>query len=471
VERNKKGHVVKLRVCCKWFKRFSLLTGFLLSPPVEAQLRGPGSPQEILPPLESRFLYYEAFNHFSTSTGLSRIDILYRIDQSFFIAVKDPDSAIEPKFLKRGELVIELVDSLGVSQARTIRHLVIETNSGETMPPGTQWIEGSTSFDLKPDLYTMVLSIEDAESSRRLFEKNRRVRVKDFSAQGPNISTPLFIEWHGDSSLAKDLRPQNFGGTSRFGESSACVLALQHRLPADPLQVEYSIRASSSRTSDRLDSVFFQSDKALFFHGYSLEDTTSNHEPVYDLLPSGESDLIIVLPLPTHKLPLDSYRLHVSLKGQQFEWKDTVRFGLVWPRMPRSLHNIRDALRAMQHITTKDELDSLSRGNDEEREGRFREYWALKDHTPETAYNEVMVEYFERIDKATERFSTLREVEGWKTDRGKIFVLYGEPTSIERKLDPSGYREIWLYEKIGKRFIFVDESRTGDYRLSSSQTL
>jgi hypothetical protein len=53
-----------------------------------------------------------------------------------------------------------------------------------------------------------------------------------------------------------------------------------------------------------------------------------------------------------------------------------------------------------------------------------------------------------------------------RSDRGKIYILYGPPTNIERVLDPSaGFKETWTYEKLKRSFVFVDRARNGIYVL------
>ena len=78
------------------------------------------------------------------------------------------------------------------------------------------------------------------------------------------------------------------------------------------------------------------------------------------------------------------------------------------------------------------------------------------------------------IAYANERYWT-KTKSGWRTDRGRIYILYGPPDEIESH--PSGRAggppsDRWLYnsiEGIGKRVIveFQDVNRDGDYRQTS----
>jgi GWxTD domain-containing protein len=84
----------------------------------------------------------------------------------------------------------------------------------------------------------------------------------------------------------------------------------------------------------------------------------------------------------------------------------------------------------------------------------------------------MMVEYYRRVDHASRTFGTLHDPDGFKSDRGRTYVLYGPPTTTDRTLDPvAGYQEVWTYENLGKKFIFADQTKTGKYVLISSQSL
>jgi hypothetical protein len=83
-----------------------------------------------------------------------------------------------------------------------------------------------------------------------------------------------------------------------------------------------------------------------------------------------------------------------------------------------------------------------------------------------------MAQYYRRVDYTSRNFGTLKEPDGSGTDRGRIYILHGPPTTKERKLDPSmGFQEVWVYEGFNKKFIFIDERKSGNYVLSSQQDL
>jgi GWxTD domain-containing protein len=123
------------------------------------------------------------------------------------------------------------------------------------------------------------------------------------------------------------------------------------------------------------------------------------------------------------------------------------------------------------------------------REQFIAQFWLKRDPTPGTAANEFRDEYFRRIVMANQRYSTAT-VQGWMTDRGRVFVMFGSPDEVEIHAQGGTYRrpaqegggetqtfpfELWRYrsiEGIGRNVMleFVDTDRTGTYRLSLGQS-
>ena len=66
-----------------------------------------------------------------------------------------------------------------------------------------------------------------------------------------------------------------------------------------------------------------------------------------------------------------------------------------------------------------------------------------------------MAEYFNRADYAFFNFKTIYEKDGAKTDRGKIYILYGAPDDVKNTMNEKGEaQEIWIYHKLRKQFTF-----------------
>ena len=120
----------------------------------------------------------------------------------------------------------------------------------------------------------------------------------------------------------------------------------------------------------------------------------------------------------------------------------------------------------------------------EEKERFIEQFWFRRDPDPKTPINEFREEHYRRIAFANERFQS--GIAGWKTDRGRIYIIHGPPDEIVSY--PSGGRylrqghegggststypfEVWRYRYLeglgeGMELEFVDASWAGEYRLS-----
>src|SRR5688572_32984462 len=82
------------------------------------------------------------------------------------------------------------------------------------------------------------------------------------------------------------------------------------------------------------------------------------------------------------------------------------------------------------YIITKDEKRAfMALQTDEERENFIENFWRRRDPDPDTEENEYREEYYERIAYANEKFAS--GIPGWRTDRGRVYIAWGKPDSIE----------------------------------------
>jgi GWxTD domain-containing protein len=100
----------------------------------------------------------------------------------------------------------------------------------------------------------------------------------------------------------------------------------------------------------------------------------------------------------------------------------------------------------------------------------LREFWRKRDPTPQTPENDQQVAFYRRIAEANRRFRQggTAQIPGWRTDRGRIFILYGEPDDVLK--EPSnGTSYPWEYWKYTKGrllyYLFLDRTRLGGYQL------
>jgi GWxTD domain-containing protein len=121
---------------------------------------------------------------------------------------------------------------------------------------------------------------------------------------------------------------------------------------------------------------------------------------------------------------------------------------------------------------------------DEERESFVEQFWLRRDPTPDTEENEFKEEHYRRIAYANDHYAS--GIPGWKTDRGRIYIMYGPPDEIEshpsggtyeRPMEEGGGEtstypfEDWRYryiEGIGSNINieFVDPTMSGEFHMT-----
>jgi GWxTD domain-containing protein len=141
------------------------------------------------------------------------------------------------------------------------------------------------------------------------------------------------------------------------------------------------------------------------------------------------------------------------------------------------------------YIITDEERAAFKQlSNDEERDNFIEAFWQRRDPTPDTEENEYKEEHYQRIAYANEHFAA--GVQGWRTDRGRIYIVFGKPDEIdshpsggtyERPMEEGGGEtstfpfEDWRYryiEGIGQEVIieFVDTCMCGEFHMTMDRS-
>src|SRR5208283_3594111 len=135
-------------------------------------------------------------------------------------------------------------------------------------------------------------------------------------------------------------------------------------------------------------------------------------------------------------------------------------------------------------ITDEERSAFMQLSNDEERDQFIEAFWQRRDPTPDTEENEFKEEHYRRIAYANEHYAA--GIPGWKTDRGRMYIVFGPADEIdahpsggtyERPIEEGGGEtstfpfETWRYryiEGIGQEVIieFVDTCMCGDYHMT-----
>ena len=149
-------------------------------------------------------------------------------------------------------------------------------------------------------------------------------------------------------------------------------------------------------------------------------------------------------------------------------------FTPVWAQI--DLNKQQDFLDIVEPLITKGELEIYNSLADYDSRKYFKAiFWYKRDPQPDTASNTFRDAYLVRMQSAGDRFAE-GKIPGAKTDRGKVFLLLGEPDDVVQNQLPNsglrpGYEEIWEYKTHELKLRFVFDGIRPIYRLEGSAKL
>ncbi len=313
------------------------------------------------------------------------------------------------------------------------------------------------SLELVPGKYLIQFQIDDQNSNEPYFEE-LAVNVRDLTGRLA-VSDLILIEAYDPS--ANSITP----AVSRRIGSEQKNFKLFYEIYSDrPREVRVKREVVRVRKSSGPPSV-----KALL--GLGRSDDVDNAEVSYqETAPRevrrGRNQFVVEIPLDEFKVGEYVARVTVSSEDGTLIQRAEKPLVLQWTGLADHVRDLSEAIAQLRYIAKNRDLEYIRDGRTEQdRLLRFREFWKKRDPTPGTDRNERMEEYYYRVAYANQQYGTFDE--GWKTDRGQIMVLFGEPDFVERH--PFNFNvkpyEVWFYYRIGRRFIFIDKTGLGDYEL------
>jgi GWxTD domain-containing protein len=169
---------------------------------------------------------------------------------------------------------------------------------------------------------------------------------------------------------------------------------------------------------------------------------------------------------------LGNYLLILKIVDNEFGYEEEIAKPIISRiyGFPSTIVDLDKAIEQMSYIAGGSVISEIEEGETfQEKLRRFKSYWKTKDPSPNSEHNEMLTEYYRRIAYANTNFK--HYFDGWKTDMGMIYIVLGPPNNVERHpfdIESKPY-EVWDYYDINKRFVFVDQTGFGDYRLLNQQ--
>ncbi len=313
------------------------------------------------------------------------------------------------------------------------------------------------SLELQPGMYVIKLELTDG-ISRVSSTRDVAIRVRDLD-KPVALSDLLIIDAYDVEH--RTITP-NVGSVVGTDEPSLKLFYEIYAEKAQLVRIAYEVfreRAGAERP-------FWQA--LLGIHKPRELPGAEISYTAVDLLPilKGRNPATITIPLKQFRP--GTYRVRVLVEDPEGRLLDVSEryFTTRWMGIEDQLKHLDQAIDQLVYIAKDKEIRYIKEADSyQEKWRRFQEFWKKRDPTPGTRRNERMEEYYYRVAYANKKFGYFQD--GWLTDRGEVFIRFGEPDAIERhpfNFDTKPY-EIWYYHALGRQFIFVDKTGFGDYEL------
>jgi GWxTD domain-containing protein len=409
------------------------------------------------------------YAQFGYDTLSNYVEFYYSFDQSSLQFIDtDTTDYVE------GILHIDISDST-LGKKIIDRNWIISNEITDTLGLNRSLI-GVIGFVIDKGSYKVVVTGSDANNP-----SNKRI-IDEYLIVRPFLKLNMAIS---DLQLASNIIPQSDNTSSIFYKNTFEVTPLPASVCGENQPVLfyyselYNLQFNPSQEDLRLDELVVNS------RGQIVSSKSKKINKAVD-------SRVEVGMVKVHKLPTDTYRLIIDLidSSANYGVSSSKRFFVYNPSIvsadsfqttvspvlsttfgAMSEEEIDDLFAKSKYIATVQEQDQYKSLStlDAKREFIYK-FWKTRDENalnPGGSYQN----YLKRIADSNARFSAMGK-EGWQTDRGRVFLVYGEPSEIQRYPNQTETKpyEIWQYENIegGVMFVFGDLTGFSDYQLLHS---
>lgn len=398
---------------------------------------------------ETMELYTDIVTVRAEDPSLLRLKVFVRVPYSelFYISTKDR------KFLARAEIAVIVLDKKDFQvesfdrQDTLIVDSITETNDRD------RYLSLDTAFNLEPGKYKIKCLLRDLETEQTV-ETISKVKLDPFNIKPIQISGVLIadsievteeglVKAHPHVDKPRTGYGTLFGHFFLYTNADYGKIKVKIAVRNERLKKVYQDERDFERQSESFPITFAIGDSSLSYGTYSLE---------------------------------------IKAITGDFSVRHQTKFRIHWKSAPVTVADVELAIRQLRYVASGDELKKMRKLPAGERKKAFEAFWKRRDPSEETEKNELMEEYYRRIQFANSNFGFGKR-EGWKSDMGMVYVVLGIPSDVQRHggLSRSIYLptsnrpvfayEIWHYFGEDNKFIFVDDTGFGEFRLYNRMKL
>ncbi len=384
--------------------------------------------------------FFDALSYASDNSNKSRIDLYVQVPHEELRFVKQGDA-----YTARYDVTMAIYTAeQRLAQERTwtvdVRVDDFAQTTSSRMHSLTQ-----KSFEIEPGNYQVAIQVQD-QDSRKTSKVRKALLVTDFKKDSLSLSDIMLVNRLSVAGERKSIVPNISGNINQLGDGFFVFFELYSGSLQDSL--ELILRIQNAKREE------------IYKRGYTEHTPTQKTQSFLKV----EN---LNLPVGTYFVTVETIPKADSIGTSKSTRAHTSRtFVVRWTDIPITITEIDKAIEQLMYIARPSDMAYIREARDsEDKKRRFLEFWSKRDPDPQTPRNELMEEYYQRVDYANRTFG--HYIDGWRTDMGMVFVRFGQPDNIERRPFETSNKpyEIWYYYNLNREFIFTDDSGFGDYRL------
>ena len=390
-------------------------------------------------PVSISAFYIDALSFKSDGLPGARIDIYTEVPFDIL-----QFAATDSGFVARYEITVDILNEDGNGVLEKIWNKAICIRSFDETQSRREFSPAMGSITLAPGVYEMRAELREMESGKT-FAQVRKLNVPDYSEYPFSLSDIMLVDRVTTKGGQSTIVPNVSGNLYDLPHGFSLFFEIYNSTDADSVILTYQV-------VDKKEKQFYSKSDHRRLDGRKTEVIVEMDSTRF---PSG--GYVVAIGAQTINAA-DSARVYSAQKRRAFVMR--------WRSMPTTLVDIDLAIRQAKYIANAKEYDAMADASTlEEKQKLFQEFWRKRNPSPDSQRNERMDEYYSRVQYANEHFSHF--IEGWRTDMGMVFIIFGAPSSIDRHpfdTDAKPY-VVWTYYDLDRQIVFVDDTGFGDYRL------
>ena len=327
------------------------------------------------------------------------------------------------------------------------------------------FLSGYMKVNLKPRSYNYVLQMKRGDQTENRISRTKKINITPYSEKknGNILVSPTYSEGSESSRFILNTT----GNTVEYAKDFYAIAYLPRYQEKESYTMEITKLSTLREDTTKQEMVFSKKlAKENIKNDVRPQLLYTDGKPYLNLNVTDNGYTYAVINVPNREFENSLYQIMIKDGKGNNVARDNFRSK--WKDMPTSLLNLDTAIEMLRFIADKQTIRKIDNGTPEEREQKFRSFWKERDPTPSTEFNELMAEYYRRIDYAYKNFSTENTV-GFNSDRGEAYIKFGPPKDINRKFPNNGATtEIWTYPN--RQLIFRATTGFGDFKLISNQS-